>query len=116
MDEPDEENGDSAEDKEDSGWKNVHGEVFRPPKNLMLFTAALGNGAQILALTVLILILAVIGTFYPGRRGSVYTALFVLYAVTAFISGYISTKMYVQLGGEHWATNSGLISIASVVA
>jgi transmembrane 9 superfamily protein 2/4 len=36
--------------QEDFGWKLVHGEVFRPPRNRMLLSVAVGSGAQMLAM------------------------------------------------------------------
>ena len=33
--------------QEDSGWKLVHGDVFRPPKNPLFLSVMLGNGAQL---------------------------------------------------------------------
>lgn len=32
---------------EETGWKLVHGDVFRPPKNSKLFAAVIGSGIQI---------------------------------------------------------------------
>lgn len=32
---------------EETGWKLVHGDVFRPPKNSRLFAAFVGSGIQI---------------------------------------------------------------------
>lgn len=32
---------------EETGWKLVHGDVFRPPKNSRLFAAFIGSGIQI---------------------------------------------------------------------
>lgn len=32
---------------EETGWKLVHGDVFRPPKNSKLFAAVIGSGFQI---------------------------------------------------------------------
>ena len=32
---------------EDSGWKQVHGDVFRQPPNLILFSALIGTGVQV---------------------------------------------------------------------
>ncbi len=37
--------------QEDSGWKLIHGDVFRPPRNLMLLSILLGNGAQLFMMT-----------------------------------------------------------------
>jgi transmembrane 9 superfamily protein 2/4 len=38
---------------EDSGWKLVHGDVFRSPKNPLLLSVLVGNGAQLFAMTAL---------------------------------------------------------------
>ncbi|GJX29534.1 transmembrane 9 superfamily member 1, partial [Tanacetum coccineum] len=32
---------------EESGWKLVHGDVFRPPRNLVLLLVVVGTGAQL---------------------------------------------------------------------
>lgn len=32
---------------EETGWKLVHGDVFRPPTNARLFAAVIGSGIQI---------------------------------------------------------------------
>ena len=56
---------------EESGWKLVHGDVFRPPRRLELLSALLGTGAQ-LALLALSLILTTIAgacTRGLGLRG-----------------------------------------------
>ena len=102
--EMDEEEG--ADDDEEVGWKLVHGDVFRFPSASMLLAAIVGNGAQILVLVVAILLLALFGTFYPGNRGALYSAAVVLYAATAFIAGFVSTRLYLQLGGTRWASSS----------
>jgi transmembrane 9 superfamily member 2/4 len=33
--------------QEDSGWKLVHGDVFRPPKRPLLLSVLLGSGSQL---------------------------------------------------------------------
>ena len=33
--------------QEDSGWKLVHGDVFRPPKHTLLLSVLLGSGSQL---------------------------------------------------------------------
>ena len=45
--------GDGGEDgiQEDSGWKLVHGDVFRPPKNPLFLSVLIGNGAQVFMMT-----------------------------------------------------------------
>ena len=43
---------------EDSGWKQVHGDVFRAPDHLILFSALWGNGWQLVALVAGLVMLA----------------------------------------------------------
>lgn len=42
----------SAEDQEETGWKYIHGDVFRFPKFKSFFAAALGSGTQLFTLYV----------------------------------------------------------------
>ena len=51
---------------EESGWKLVHGDVFRPPLSLALLSALVGTGAQLALLVLLVILLAIIGTLYVG--------------------------------------------------
>lgn len=37
--------------QEDSGWKLVHGDVFRPPRQALLLSVLVGNGAQLFMMT-----------------------------------------------------------------
>lgn len=52
---------------------------------------------QIFCLSLCIFALALVGVFYPYNRGALFTALIVLYALTACIAGYISTSYYMQV-------------------
>ncbi|GAB4844785.1 Transmembrane 9 super member 1 [Ancistrocladus abbreviatus] len=86
---------------EESGWKLVHGDVFRPPRNLVLLSALVGTGAQLATLVLLVIILAIVGMLYIGR-GVIVTTFIVCYALTSFISGYVSGGMYSRNGGKNW--------------
>ncbi|KAJ8436947.1 hypothetical protein Cgig2_017372 [Carnegiea gigantea] len=86
---------------EESGWKLVHGDVFRPPRNLALLSALIGTGAQLVTLVLLVIIVAIVGTLYIGR-GAIVTAFIVCYALTSFIAGYVSGGMYGRNGGKNW--------------
>ncbi|RVX02323.1 Transmembrane 9 superfamily member 1 [Vitis vinifera] len=46
---------------EESGWKLVHGDFFWSPRNLVLFSAVVGTGAQLAMPVLLVNILAIIG-------------------------------------------------------
>ncbi|RIA05490.1 hypothetical protein BRARA_K00213 [Brassica rapa] len=83
---------------EESGWKLVHGDVFRPPSSLVLLSAVVGTEFGFC----LNIILAM-KTWYSGltlfRRGAIVTTFIVCYALTSFISGYVSGGMYSRSGG-----------------
>ncbi|KAJ3677066.1 hypothetical protein LUZ60_002790 [Juncus effusus] len=95
----------AAEDQEETGWKYIHGDVFRYPKNKSLLAACVGSGTQLFALTIFIFILALVGVFYPYNRGALFTALVVIYALTSGIAGYVATNFYCQLEGSNWVRN-----------
>ncbi|GMH16117.1 hypothetical protein Nepgr_017958 [Nepenthes gracilis] len=95
----------TAEDQEETGWKYIHGDVFRYPKHKSLFAAAIGSGTQLFTLTVFIFLLALVGVFYPYNRGALFTALVVIYALTSGITGYTAASFYCQLEGKNWVRN-----------
>lgn len=54
---------------EETGWKLVHGDVFRPPAHRMLLAAAVGTGIQLVMLGLFVILLTIMGTFYEVSRG-----------------------------------------------
>jgi hypothetical protein len=98
-----------VDDDDESGWKHLHGDVFRFPPRRSLLAAFLGTGTQLLLLSVCIFALALLGSFHPHNRGAMFTALIVLYALTAGVAGYVSASTYRQHGGgKGWARNIAL--------
>lgn len=51
---------------EESGWKLVHGDVFRPPRNLVILSALVGTGAQLAVLVLVVILSAIVGMLYVG--------------------------------------------------
>ncbi|ETO15621.1 hypothetical protein RFI_21749 [Reticulomyxa filosa] len=99
---------DDVEDVDDPGWKRLQRDVFRTPNRIMLFSACVGTGTQLLVLMISLLILSLIGLFYPGNRGALVTAVIFCYCLTASIGGHVSGTLYIQMGGQKWATNAVL--------
>ncbi len=61
---------DSFEDTlEESGWKLVHGDVFRSPRNPRLFAAIIGTGIQIFFMFFITIFIAMLGMLSPSSRG-----------------------------------------------
>ncbi|XXG65025.1 hypothetical protein AAC387_Pa05g2829 [Persea americana] len=90
---------DRQEDKEEVGWKNVHGDVFRYPPYKSLLCGVLGTGIQLLILVLFIFVLAFMGSFYPHNRGAMFSSLFIVYALTSVVAGYTSSSLHTQWGG-----------------
>ena len=61
-------------EEEETGWKYIHGDVFRFPPQKSLFSACVGTGTQILVMAMAIFMLSLIGLFYPYNRGSLLSA------------------------------------------
>ena len=51
---------------EESGWKLVHGDVFRAPPHLSLMAALVGTGAQLALLVFCVVVTAIVGMLYVG--------------------------------------------------
>ncbi|MED6154995.1 Transmembrane 9 superfamily member 4 [Stylosanthes scabra] len=92
----------AVNDQEGSGWKYIHGDVFRYPIHKSLFAAATGIGTQLLALSIFIFMLALVGVFYPYNRGALITALVIIYALTSGIAGYSAASFYYMIEGKKW--------------
>jgi hypothetical protein len=93
---------DDALEEEESGWKLIHGDVFRFPENSMLFCAAVGTGNHLLISTLFHLTLALFKVLSTNRRGSLLAGAVVLYCLTSFIGGYTAVRLYRQMGGKNW--------------
>jgi len=92
--------------EEETGWKMIHGDVFRAPPLLNIFCALIGAGAQ-LFFTVLILLLSVlVGAFKATRRGALLTAGIMIFAVCGVFGGMIAGRLFKQLKGKNWAWNT----------
>lgn len=111
-------NGHSAADlddgvQEDSGWKLIHGDVFRPPKRPLILAILVGNGAQLFMMTGFTIAFAMMGFLSPSNRGSLGSVMVLLYTFFGGIGGFVSSYTYKSLGGEdRWKQNILLTPIA----
>ncbi|XP_070380517.1 transmembrane 9 superfamily member 3 isoform X1 [Dermacentor albipictus] len=83
------------------GWKQVHGDVFRPPTRTLLFSALVGTGHQIAVVVLCVILFAIMGELYTERGSLLSTAIFV-YAATSPINGYFGGSLYGRMGGKQW--------------
>lgn len=97
----------TEEDKqEETGWKLVHGEVFRPPVWGNVFAVLVGTGCQLIAMSVLTLLFACFGFLSPANRGGLMTAFLLLFVFMGMLAGYFSTRVYKMFDLLNWRRNT----------
>lgn len=100
------------DNKEESGWKMVHGDVFRPPSTLpMLLSVFIGTGVQLLFMSVTTLTFTLLGLLSPENRGSLTTALILLYVFMGSFAGYHSSSIYKMFRGTEWQRTTILTAL-----
>lgn len=60
----------------------MHGDVFRPPRNLVLLSAVVGTGAQFALLVLLVILLAIVGMLYIGYVKKLMMTVFFCWLIT----------------------------------
>ena len=84
-------------------WKQVSGDVFRPPSiNVLLLSSIIGTGSQLLAMFSIILFLGVLGFMNPEKRGNILNLGILFYCFCGLFAGYIASYFYRFWGGESW--------------
>ena len=64
----------AEEAQEETGWKLVHGDVFRPPHAPGMLAVHVGTGVQLFGMTFITMSFAVLGFLSPANRGGLMTA------------------------------------------
>ncbi|TYJ32834.1 hypothetical protein E1A91_A05G063100v1 [Gossypium mustelinum] len=90
------------EAQEETGWKLVHGDVFRPPSNSDLLCVYVGTGIQFLGMVLVTMIFAVFGFLSPSNRGGLMTAMLLLWVFMGIFAGYASSRLYKMFKGTEW--------------
>ncbi|KAF9963546.1 hypothetical protein BGZ65_002451 [Modicella reniformis] len=86
---------------DDYGWKQIHGDVFRPPPHPMTFAVFLGTGQQLAWTSFFVILYTIFGQEWT-ERASILTATIFIYATTSVIGGYSSASQYAQYRGKDW--------------
>jgi transmembrane 9 superfamily protein 2/4 len=93
----------SAEDTaEETGWKLVHGDVFRKPPHSKPLAVAVGSGIQLLVCAAVTLIFSAAGFLSPVHRGSILQGALLLFTFAGILAGYTSARFYKMWKGEDW--------------
>ncbi|CAN6457123.1 unnamed protein product [Victoria cruziana] len=94
------------EAQEETGWKLVHGDVFRPPVNSGLLCVYVGTGVQFFGMTLVTMIFALLGFLSPSNRGGLMTAMVLLWVFMGLFAGYSSSRLYKMFKGTEWKKNT----------
>eukprot|EP00808_Paulinella_micropora_P022196 g15997.t1 len=97
--------------QEETGWKLIHGDVFRPPKFGSAFAILVGTGAQVLSMTFVTLTFALFGFLSPANRGALLSAALLLFVLMGYVAGYVSTRVYKMFGLTNWKKNALLTAL-----
>ncbi|CAK9183323.1 unnamed protein product [Ilex paraguariensis] len=90
------------EAQEETGWKLVHGDVFRPPTNSDLLCVYVGTGVQFFGMILVTMMFAVLGLLSPSNRGGLMTAMLLLWVFMGLFAGYSSARLYKMFKGTEW--------------
>ncbi|CAL5048978.1 unnamed protein product [Urochloa decumbens] len=93
---------DQEDAQEETGWKLVHGDVFRPPVNADLLCVYVGTGVQFFGMLLVTLLFAILGLLSPSNRGGLMTAVLLLWVFMGLFAGYSSSRLYKMFKGSEW--------------
>jgi len=96
------------EAKEETGWKLVHGDVFRKPDHSTLLCVFAGSGMQLLGMSVVTLVFALLGFLSPAHRGSLLQSMMLLFTLMGVLAGYVSARLTKVFDGDEgkWKTTT----------
>ncbi|KAK6137128.1 hypothetical protein DH2020_029137 [Rehmannia glutinosa] len=90
------------EAQEETGWKLVHADVFRPPSHSDMLCVYVGTGVQFLGMVVVTMLFAVLGFLSPSNRGGLMTAMLFLWVFMGLFAGYTAARLYKMFKGTEW--------------
>ena len=96
----------AGESEGGTGWKQLTGDIFRPPRMAGVLSVVLGTGFQLISMAVLTLAAICVGFLTPDFRETLLTTVLFMFASMGCFGGYTATRIYKMLGGLHWKTVS----------
>ncbi|KAI2502586.1 Nonaspanin (TM9SF) [Fragilaria crotonensis] len=83
------------ESQDETGWKAVRGDVFRPPSTSpMMLSVAVGAGAQLGCAVIFGIVCSVHKLIDPMNKGQTLTTILVPYLFSGSFAGYVSARLY----------------------
>jgi len=88
--------------EEEKVWKQLSGDVFRPPSQTLLFSSLIGTGVQIGKTFLSTLVFICLGFLEHRERGSLAFTITFFFTFMAGFAGYYSAKIYKVFNGLEW--------------
>lgn len=98
-----------------SGWKLLHGDVFRVPAYSGLLAPLVGSGMQLLFMATGLLVLSCLGILNPSFRGGFVSVGMGLFVFAGVFSGYFSGRLYKTFGGSGWRKNTLIVGFINFI-
>ena len=89
-----------------TGWKLLHGDVFRAPQYAGVLAPLIGSGTQLVFMATGLLILSTLGILNPSFRGGFVSVGMGLFVFAGIFSGYFSGRLYKTFKGTDWRRNT----------
>eukprot|EP00283_Hemiselmis_rufescens_P010215 CAMPEP_0173435292 /NCGR_PEP_ID=MMETSP1357-20121228/14667_1 /TAXON_ID=77926 /ORGANISM="Hemiselmis rufescens, Strain PCC563" /LENGTH=663 /DNA_ID=CAMNT_0014400257 /DNA_START=19 /DNA_END=2010 /DNA_ORIENTATION=- len=93
------------EGQEETGWKLVHGDVFRPPVMAGWLSVLTGTGVQLAVSSFILMVFACFGFLSPANRGALMQAALFLFVFMGMFGGYTSARLFRMFKGNRWKSN-----------
>ena len=92
-------------------WKQIQGDVFRPPAvNVLLLCSILGTGTQLFLMITATLFFGLFGFMNPEQRANILNIGILFFCFMGLPGGYIAALFYRFWGGTSWLRVSLLTS------
>ena len=92
-------------------WKQIQGDVFRPPAvNVLLLCSILGTGTQLFLMITATLFFGLFGFMNPEQRANILNIGILFFCFMGLPGGYIAALFYRFWGGTSWLKVSLLTS------
>ncbi len=93
-------------------WKQISGDVFRPPSvNVLLLSSMLGTGTQLYLMLAATLFFGLFGFMNPEQRANILNIGILFFCFMGLPGGYVAALFYRFWGGNSWIKVSLFTSI-----
>jgi transmembrane 9 superfamily protein 2/4 len=79
---------------DETSWKQLQLEIFRPPKLPMFLSVLAGSGLHLFLVAIFLVFFANFGYFDDTERGEIPSSILLLYCFFSFFNGLVSSRLY----------------------